>query len=130
MRGSESGGRTLLAVAHLGVMIEAQEGLTWARWRRIVADSERLGFAALRVSDHCQSVFGVEGRESLSAWIALALASEWTERIQLGPMVSPITFYVPAVLARQALAVGGVAGGGGGKGGGEGWERAGAQRLR
>ncbi|HEY7199410.1 MAG TPA: LLM class flavin-dependent oxidoreductase [Candidatus Dormibacteraeota bacterium] len=92
-------------MAQLGVMIEAQEGLNWARWRRVVADSERLGFAALRVSDHCQSVFGVEGRESLSSWVALALAAEWTERVQLGTLVSPMTFYVPAVLGRQARAV-------------------------
>ena len=92
-------------MAHIGVMIEAQEGLDWALWRGIVADAERLGFAALRVSDHCQSVFGVEGRRSLSAWVALALAAEWTERIQLGTMVSPMTFYEPAVLARIALAV-------------------------
>jgi alkanesulfonate monooxygenase SsuD/methylene tetrahydromethanopterin reductase-like flavin-dependent oxidoreductase (luciferase family) len=47
----------------------------------------------------------VEGRRSLQTWIALALAAEWSERIQIGPMVSPITFYVPAVLARMALAV-------------------------
>jgi alkanesulfonate monooxygenase SsuD/methylene tetrahydromethanopterin reductase-like flavin-dependent oxidoreductase (luciferase family) len=98
-------------MAQVGVMIEAQEGLNWGRWRRIVADSERLGFASLRVSDHCQSVFGVEGRESLSAWAALALAAEWSERIELGPMVSPMTFYVPAVLARLGLAVDSLSGG-------------------
>ena len=98
-------------MAHIGVMIEAQEGLDWPRWRRIVADAERLGFAALRVSDHCQSVFGVEGRRSLSAWVALALAAEWTERIQLGTMVSPMTFYEPAVLARIALGVDELSGG-------------------
>jgi alkanesulfonate monooxygenase SsuD/methylene tetrahydromethanopterin reductase-like flavin-dependent oxidoreductase (luciferase family) len=50
-------------------------------------------------------VFGIEGRQSLSSWVALALAAAWTERVQLGPMVSPITFYVPAVLGRQARAV-------------------------
>jgi alkanesulfonate monooxygenase SsuD/methylene tetrahydromethanopterin reductase-like flavin-dependent oxidoreductase (luciferase family) len=98
-------------MAVLGVMIEAQEGLDWERWRRVVRDAERLGFAALRVSDHCQSVFGVEGRRSLAAWPALALAAEWTERIQLGTMVSPMTFYEPAVLARLALAVDELAGG-------------------
>jgi alkanesulfonate monooxygenase SsuD/methylene tetrahydromethanopterin reductase-like flavin-dependent oxidoreductase (luciferase family) len=86
-------------------MIEAQEGLNWVRWRSIVADAERLGFAALRTSDHCMSVFGIEGRESLPAWPALTLAAEWTERIQIGPMVSPMTFYVPAVLGRTARAV-------------------------
>src|SRR5207253_2524533 len=31
--------------------------------------------------------------------------AEWTDRIQLGPMVSPMTFYEPAVLGRIALAV-------------------------
>ena len=98
-------------MAEVGVMIEAQEGLTWERWRRIVADTERLGFASLRVSDHCQSVFGVEGRESLHAWMALALAAEWTERVQLAPMVSPLTFYEPGVLARMAIAVDQLSGG-------------------
>jgi alkanesulfonate monooxygenase SsuD/methylene tetrahydromethanopterin reductase-like flavin-dependent oxidoreductase (luciferase family) len=92
-------------MATIGVMIEAQEGLDWEHWRRIVAESERLGFESLRCSDHCLSVVGVEGRRSLQTWIALALAAEWSERIQIGPMVSPITFYVPAVLARMALAV-------------------------
>ena len=97
-------------MAHVGVMIEAQEGLNWTRWRRIVADAERLGFASLRTSDHLQSVMGTS-RGSLSAWPALALAAEWTERIQLGPMVSPITFYVPAVLGRIARAVDELSGG-------------------
>jgi alkanesulfonate monooxygenase SsuD/methylene tetrahydromethanopterin reductase-like flavin-dependent oxidoreductase (luciferase family) len=92
-------------MATIGVMIEAQEGLDWEHWRRTVAESERLGFASLRCSDHCLSVVGVEGRRSLQTWISLALAAEWSERIQIGPMVSPITFYVPAVLARMALAV-------------------------
>jgi alkanesulfonate monooxygenase SsuD/methylene tetrahydromethanopterin reductase-like flavin-dependent oxidoreductase (luciferase family) len=92
-------------------MIEAQEGLDWDLWRQIACDADQLGFAALRTSDHCFSVFGVAERRSLSAWPALALAAEWTSRIQLGPMVSPMTFYEPAVLARFARAVDELAGG-------------------
>jgi alkanesulfonate monooxygenase SsuD/methylene tetrahydromethanopterin reductase-like flavin-dependent oxidoreductase (luciferase family) len=92
-------------MARLGVMIEAQEGLNWERWRRIVADADRLGFASLRLSDHCQSLMGLGARESLQSWIALALAAEWSQRIELGPMVSPITFYQAGVLVRQAVAV-------------------------
>ena len=92
-------------MATLGVMIEAQEGLDWGHWRRVTADAERLGFASLRCSDHCLSVAGVPERRSLQTWMALAVGAEWTERIQLAPMVSPLTFYVPAVLARMALAV-------------------------
>src|SRR5919199_4736536 len=110
-------------------MIEAQESLDWARWRRIVTDSERLGFAALRCSDHCYSVAGGEGRRSLQAWAALALAAEWTERIELGPMVSPVTFYVPAVLARTALAVDELSGGRLVLGVGTGWNQAEHERF-
>ncbi len=116
-------------MANVGVMIEAQEGLTWERWRRIVADVERLGFPALRVSDHCQSVLSVEARESLSAWVALALAAEWTERVQLGPMVSPVTFYVPAVLGRMARAVDELSGGRLIMGVGTGWNEAEHERF-
>ena len=71
-------------MATLGVMIEAQEGLDWDHWRRIATESDRLGFASLRCSDHCLSVLGVRGRRSLQTWAALSLAAEWTERIQIG----------------------------------------------
>jgi alkanesulfonate monooxygenase SsuD/methylene tetrahydromethanopterin reductase-like flavin-dependent oxidoreductase (luciferase family) len=111
-------------MATLGVMIEAQEGLDWDRWRRIATESERLGFASLRCSDHCLSVVGVRGRRSLQTWVALALAAEWTEHIQLAPMVSPMTFYVPAVLARIALAVDELSGGRLLLGVGTGWNQA------
>ncbi|MDP9248426.1 MAG: LLM class flavin-dependent oxidoreductase [Candidatus Dormibacteraeota bacterium] len=111
-------------MATLGVMIEAQEGLDWDHWRRIATESDRLGFESLRCSDHCLSVVGVNGRRSLQTWVALALAAEWTERIQLGPMVSPMTFYVPAVLARIALAVDELSGGRVLLGVGTGWNQA------
>jgi alkanesulfonate monooxygenase SsuD/methylene tetrahydromethanopterin reductase-like flavin-dependent oxidoreductase (luciferase family) len=116
-------------MAEIGVMIEAQEGLDWERWRRIAMDAERLGFASLRCSDHCLSVVGVEGRPSLQTWMALALAAEWTERIQLGPMVSPMTFYVPAVLGRMARAVDELSGGRLILGVGTGWNQAEHERY-
>jgi alkanesulfonate monooxygenase SsuD/methylene tetrahydromethanopterin reductase-like flavin-dependent oxidoreductase (luciferase family) len=116
-------------MAELGVMIEAQEGLTWPLWRAVVRDAERLGFAALRTSDHMGSSLGVEGRPSLACWSALALAAEWTERIQLGTMVSPITFYVPAVLGRTARAVDELSGGRLVLGVGAGWNDAEHERF-
>lgn len=116
-------------MATIGVMIEAQEGLDWPRWRRIVADADRLGFAALRCSDHCLSTTGDERRHSLQAWIAMALAAEWSERVQLGVMVSPITFYVPAVLARMARAVAELADGRLILGVGAGWYQAEHERF-
>lgn len=89
----------------IGVMIEGQEGLNWERWRHICEDADTLGFASLRRSEHLFSVFGVEGRDCIECWTSLALAAEWTKRIELGPMVSPMTFRPPAVLARMATAV-------------------------
>jgi alkanesulfonate monooxygenase SsuD/methylene tetrahydromethanopterin reductase-like flavin-dependent oxidoreductase (luciferase family) len=92
-------------VTKIGVMIEGQEGLNWERWRHICEDADTLGFASLRRSEHLFSVFGVEGRDCIECWTSLALAAEWTKRIELGPMVSPMTFRPPAVLARMATAV-------------------------
>ena len=91
----------------LGIMIEGQEGLNWERWRAICTDVERLGFASLRRSEHLISLMGdaTRDRDCIDCWTSLALAAEWTNSIQLGPMVSPLTFHMPAVLARQATAV-------------------------
>ncbi len=86
-------------------MIEGQEGLTWERWRQICHDADTLGFDALRRSEHFFSVFGVAGRDCIECWTSLALAAEWTKRIQIGPMVSPMTFRAPSLLARTATAV-------------------------
>ena len=98
-------------MAELGIMIEGQEGLTWERWRAICGDVDRLGFASLRRSDHLFSVLGEPGRDNLDCWTSLALAAEWTERVQIGPMVTPLTFKHPAVLAREAAAVDVLSGG-------------------
>jgi alkanesulfonate monooxygenase SsuD/methylene tetrahydromethanopterin reductase-like flavin-dependent oxidoreductase (luciferase family) len=98
-------------MTQLGIMIEGQEGLTWERWRSICHDTDTLGFAALRRSEHFFSVFGVEGRDCIECWTSLALAAEWTHRIEIGPMVSPMTFRAPSLLARTATAVDLLAGG-------------------
>jgi alkanesulfonate monooxygenase SsuD/methylene tetrahydromethanopterin reductase-like flavin-dependent oxidoreductase (luciferase family) len=92
-------------MAKIGIMIEGQEGLNWERWRRICHDAETLGFDSLRRSDHLFSVFKVPGRDCIECWTSLALAAEWTTRIEFGPMVSPMTFRPPAVLARMATTV-------------------------
>lgn len=116
-------------MAQFGVMVEGQEGLTWDRWRRVVHDAERLGFASLRVADHLESVMGVPTREGLPAWSALHLAAEWTERIELAPMVSPVTFYQPGVLLREAEAVDQLSGGRLMLGLGAGWNRSEHERF-
>jgi alkanesulfonate monooxygenase SsuD/methylene tetrahydromethanopterin reductase-like flavin-dependent oxidoreductase (luciferase family) len=92
-------------MAKVGIMIEGQEGLNWDRWRRICHDTDTLGFDSLRRSDHLVSLMGAPERDCIECWISLALAAEWTNRIEFGPMVSPMTFRHPAVLARMAASV-------------------------
>ena len=98
-------------MTQLGIMIEGQEGLNWSRWRNLCRDAEALGFASLRRSEHLISLMGDDSRDCIDCWTSLALAAEWTEKIQFGPMVSPMTFHEPAMLARQAAAVDQLSGG-------------------
>jgi alkanesulfonate monooxygenase SsuD/methylene tetrahydromethanopterin reductase-like flavin-dependent oxidoreductase (luciferase family) len=92
-------------MAKVGIMIEGQEGLNWERWRHICHDADTLGFDSLRRSDHLISLMGAPERDCIETWVSLALAAEWTKRIQFGPMVSPMTFRHPAILAKMAAAV-------------------------
>jgi len=98
-------------MAKVGIMIEGQEGLNWERWRGICHDADTLGFDSLRRSDHLTSLMGAPERDCIETWVSLALAAEWTKRIQLGPMVSPMTFRLPAILAKMAASVDVLSGG-------------------
>ena len=89
----------------IGIMIEGQEGLTWERWLPLVHAAEDLGYDSLCRSDHVTSVVGQSRRPSLETWTSLAVLATRTQRIRFGPLVSPITFYHPAVLAKMATAV-------------------------
>jgi alkanesulfonate monooxygenase SsuD/methylene tetrahydromethanopterin reductase-like flavin-dependent oxidoreductase (luciferase family) len=95
----------------LNVMIEGQEGLTWERWRRVARVAEDGGFGGLYRSDHLTGLFGDPTRPSLETWASLAWLATGTHRIRFGPVVCPLTFYHPAMLAKQAAAVDTLAGG-------------------
>ena len=89
----------------IGVMVEGQEGLTWERWFRVAQQVESLGLDSLWRSDHFFSVMGRTERDALEAWTSLTALAERTNRISFGPLVSPMTFRHPALLARMAAAV-------------------------
>ncbi len=110
-------------MTQVGIMIEGQEGLNWDRWRRICTDVERLGFASLRRSDHLISLMGDDPRDCIECWESLALAAEWTKKIEFGPMVTPITFRPPGVLAKLAASVDSLSNGRLLLGVGAGWNR-------
>jgi F420-dependent oxidoreductase-like protein len=94
----------------LGVLIEAEAGLTWDRWRRIMAHVEALGYDSLWLSDHFLSLQVPDG-DALETWVALTLAATETTRLRFGPLVSPMTFRHPSLLARMAASVDALSGG-------------------
>jgi len=95
----------------LAVMIEGQEGLTWARWRALARTVEDAGYAGLYRSDHLTGLSGEPTRPSLDTWASLTWLASHTERIRFGPLVCPLTFYHPALLAKRAAAVAELSGG-------------------
>ncbi len=92
------------APMQIGIIVEGQEGLNWDAWRRIAAQTEALGFDSLWRSDHLLSSMD-ERREAHETWVALTVAAMATQRLQIGSLVSPITFRPPAVLAKIAVSV-------------------------
>jgi alkanesulfonate monooxygenase SsuD/methylene tetrahydromethanopterin reductase-like flavin-dependent oxidoreductase (luciferase family) len=93
----------------LGILVEAEEGLDWDTWRATYTAAERLGFESIWLSDHLSSTWGTP--RGLETWTALAVAAAETRRLVLGPLVSPITFREPAILAHMAESLSRLSGG-------------------
>lgn len=105
----------------VAIMIEGQNGLTWQRWMRIARAVEDLGFVGLYRSDHYTNATPPD-IASLECWISLAWLATHTTRIEFGPLVSPVSFRHPTMLARQAAAVNDLSGGRLTLGVGAGWQ--------
>jgi len=108
----------------LALMIEGQEGLTWPLWQRLARAAEDGGFHGLFRSDHLTELFGDASRPVLDTWTSLAWLATGTARIRFGPLVCPVTFYHPAILAKQAAAIDLLSGGRLDLGLGAGWNEA------
>src|SRR3989442_4302697 len=95
----------------LAIMIEGQEGLTWEHWQRLARAADELGYESLLGSDHLTGLFGDSRRASLDTWASLTWLATGTTRIRFGPLVCPLTFHHPAMLAKRAAAVDVLSGG-------------------
>ena len=102
------------------LMIETQEGVTWADWVALAQRAEKAGFDGVSVSDHYLSMVD-EDRPVLDAWAVLAGLAAHTGSLKLGTLVSPATFRHPSVLARLATTVNEISGGRAFVGIGAGW---------
>jgi F420-dependent oxidoreductase-like protein len=113
--------RERTAVPEVAIMIEGQEGINWDRWRRLARTVEEAGYAGLYRSDHFTNPTGPL-RDALELWSSLTWLAENTERIEFGPLVSPLSFRHPVITAWQASAVDNLAGGRLQLGVGAGWQ--------
>ncbi len=105
----------------ISIMIEGQDGLTWPRWKRLIAEVEALGFAGLYRSDHFTNAEPPD-KESLELIVALTYLADHTRRIRFGSLVAPLSFRHPTLLARQAAALDDLSGGRMILGVGAGWQ--------
>lgn len=90
-------------MTQIGLMIEGQWGLTWARWQRLLETAEDLGFQSVFRSDHY--TIGPPDDNSLETFISLTYAADNTRYIEFGPLVAPTTFRHPALTARMAAQI-------------------------
>jgi F420-dependent oxidoreductase-like protein len=109
-------------VVDVAIMVEGQSGLNWPRWQRLVRAVEDLGFAALYRSDHLVSAQPPD-QDALELWTSLTWLAANTERIEFGPLVSPLTFRHPVHLAQTAAALDDLSGGRFTLGLGAGWSQ-------
>jgi F420-dependent oxidoreductase-like protein len=93
------------------IMIEAQQGLSYEDQLAIARHAEAGGFEAMFRSDHYQSFPGPAGRPTTDAWAVMAGLARETTRMNLGVLVSPVTFRRPGNLVKVVTTVDEMSGG-------------------
>jgi F420-dependent oxidoreductase-like protein len=106
------------------LMIEPQQGCSYADQLAVAQHAEAAGFETFLRSDHYDSFPGEAGRPTTDAWAVLAGLARETTRIRLGAFLSPVTFRHPGNLAKLATTVDEMSGGRLDVGVGAGWNQA------
>jgi F420-dependent oxidoreductase-like protein len=108
-------------MTQIGLMVEGQNGLNWARWQRVLQTAEDSGYQCVFRSDHFTNADGAD-LDSLELWVSLTYAASHTKRIEFGPLVTPVTFRHPSMTIRHAAQVDDLSGGRLVLGMGAGWQ--------
>jgi len=94
----------------LALMIEGQEGVTWAEWCALADACEQHGIDTLFRSDHYLSPDS-ETAVAHDAWTTISALAARTTTLRLGTLVSPVTFRLPGLLANAVATADHVSGG-------------------
>ena len=95
----------MVSIKNCGLMLEPQEGMPieeivdWAKY------AERSGYGYMFRSDHLLPIDGRKDQDSPEAWVSLGILAAKTKNIKFGPLVTPIGYRNPALLARMACNV-------------------------
>ena len=93
------------------LMIEPQQGMSYADHLAVAHHAESAGFDALYRSDHYESFPGPADNPTTDAWAVIAGLARETSRIRLGALVSPVTYRQPGNLAKIVTTVDDMSGG-------------------
>lgn len=105
----------------LSVQIEMARGLSWARWKRLVAEVDRLGYRGLYCCDHFLPGGSGGYADSVEIYVAFTYLADHSARLEFGPLVSPVSFRDPVMLVRQGMTLDDLSGGRFWLGVGAGW---------
>ncbi len=91
----------------VGVQLpEIERPVRWPEIATMIRTSEDVGFDSIWTGDHFLYRMGDGSADApWDAWSLLAAAAAVTTRITLGPLVTPVAFYNPALLAKKAATV-------------------------
>src|SRR3954467_2473140 len=93
------------------LMSEPQQGLAYEEILALARAAEEAGFGAYCRCDPSPGFPGAAGLPTTDAWTTLAGIARETTRINLGTLVSPVTFRAPGNLAKVATTVDEMSGG-------------------
>jgi F420-dependent oxidoreductase-like protein len=93
------------------IMLEPQQGISYAEQLAVAQRAEAAGFEAFFRSDHYESFPGPADLATTDAWTVLAGIARETTTIRLGALVSPVTYRLPGPFAKIVTTVDEMSGG-------------------
>ncbi|MDH3249004.1 MAG: LLM class flavin-dependent oxidoreductase [Acidimicrobiia bacterium] len=96
----------------IGIQLpEVERYVPWTEYRTMAETAEAAGYSSLWLGDHFLYRRKDEDLGPWECWSMLAAIAAVTDRVLLGPLVSPTGFRNPAVLAKMAATVDEIGGG-------------------